>query len=111
MTIQLGLADVGVDPTHWHILQGFKDVPDPLNEILVNSHTSLDDARSMLLHYRHEVLGYEHSYGVEVVEKSVTDDRIDYADFNNEDFQLGWLRIEKCDRWDCRELALEEHAE
>ena len=106
MTTQLGFADVGVDPLHFHTVQGFAHAPD--HETILSGHLTREAARSMLLDHRHEVLSYEDQYGSEVNETSVTPDRIEYGETPDEDFQIGWLAIVECSRWDCRQQAVEQ---
>ena len=106
MTTQLGFADVGVDPLHFHTVQSFKEGPE--YDTILSSHMTREAARSMLLYFQDEVLRYEYIYGAEVKETSVTPDRIGYGETPDEENQIGWLGIVECTDWTCRKLAKEE---
>lgn len=117
MVAQLKLTDWGADPTHYHVLQGFYDESyeppkdgDPWqdHELHLSSHLALPDAREQLRDFRMEVEGYVYTQGVDMEVKDASDDRINYEPTEYEEFQLGWMRIEPCERWDCRQLAIEE---
>ena len=90
----MGFEDRDVDPTHWHTLHGFHD-GEP-EEMLLTSHPTLDDARTLLEHYVGEVVFYE---GAEVTGR--TEDRVDFGKSEVTDFQLGWLRVVECSDWLC----------
>ena len=102
---QLGFTDVGVDPDHWHVLQGHRDdfrfeeglSPYRELELICASYLDLEDARFQLQAWIGET-----EYEEGRIPVRLEADRADY-DQGTEggDCAEYWLRIARCDSWGC----------
>ena len=104
---QISFDDIGRDPSHQHIVQGFGS--DPRGEIPVSFHPTLESARSQLAYYLQDL---EYNHGVEGTK--VSEDRFEFGleeDVDGEPFEEiepGWIRVFACDLLPCYKAHKEE---
>ena len=104
MNPQLGFADIGVDPAHWHVVQGFRDeeryeaglAPYAVYETLLSNHLSQEDAQRQMRDWAAET---EYTEGL--VASAVADDRIDYYHGIDDDSAEWWISVIHCDDFGC----------
>lgn len=92
---QLGFGAIGVDPTHWHVVQGFTASENP-DEVRLSDHRTQEKARDQLSYDVIEV-----GYAEDVDPTSSTEDRADFDVSSVTGFSLGWIRVADCDDWSC----------
>ena len=105
--MQLGFADVGVNPTHWHVVQGFRDddrfeeglSPYRSLETLCSNHLTQEQAISQLQAWISETEYFEGR--VPVTPVAVDGDRADYDQGTEEDCAEYWLRVVRCESFAC----------
>ena len=94
MTTQLGFADVGVDPKHYHTVQSFQGMG-PEGDVLLSGHIEQQEARDQLVALEgRRPDQYEWQFGIDVMVKSrrISPTIVEYVeDIEDEDFQLASL--------------------
>ena len=101
---QMGFADIGVDPKHYHTVWGID--PDE-EEMGLGAFVTREDARVGMGHWIREVWWHE-----ELEPTSWSDDRADYRveDDGEDGYKIGWIRVVECAEWKCRKAGMVQGA-
>lgn len=99
MTTQLAFDDLGVNPAHWHIVQGQGRKVDAI----CSNHIEEPKAQDQLSAWIAEL---EYHEGLEA--SALTADRADFAHGTDPDTEAWWLQIVPCDDWGCYKAIHDE---